>query len=284
MQIKRHRVDPGHAQGIFSDYYERLPKHLEAARQLPAPSPTLVDVVESICEAGAVVAPDSIEMACALRLTAQAYAALFAFVSIEDPPRYIRLGDGLPITYSKPTPGGGKINGGHWAHALGLSFITRQPDVLQLLLAVRADLFRRWTGPYGEPLSMFADIHRALFTEGYVTKLPEFAALEARRAADCVGRSAEARANRLTRLPYLEVLRALDRGEPVEFNQVLTQAVRQHKEYWSSSEAQRKNPDGWVSFILTAVAALAHTRGLEVTVESDYLPHSWITGELFRRT
>ncbi|AWM40247.1 hypothetical protein GobsT_12960 [Gemmata obscuriglobus] len=40
--------------------------------------------------------------------------------------------------------------------------------------------------------------------------------------------------------------------------------------------------EGWVSLSLTAVAALAWDRGLRFRVESDYLPWSWVTGELFQ--
>ncbi|WP_071529229.1 Imm49 family immunity protein [Gemmata obscuriglobus] len=59
-------------------------------------------------------------------------------------------------------------------------------------------------------------------------------------------------------------------------------ASRSPPKYWSSTESRRNDMEGWVSLSLTAVAALAWDRGLRFRVESDYLPWSWVTGELFQ--
>jgi hypothetical protein len=80
----------------------------------------------------------------------------------------------------------------------------------------------------------------------------------------------------------LEVLRQLERQDETAFNAALAEALKGHKAHWSSTAELRKLLDGLVSLPLTAIAALAHDRGLKVTVESDYLPPSWVTGEISR--
>jgi len=79
-------------------------------------------------------------------------------------------------------------------------------------------------------------------------------------------------------------MRKLGERDAAGLEVALTEAVIQHKKYWSS-KAKRRNEDvGFVSLPLLGLAALAWDRGLRFRVESDYLPRTWVTGELFRPT
>jgi hypothetical protein len=230
---------------------------------------------------GAVVAPDAAETAHALRLGAQTTAALFAFLVPGDGPPPVPPGDGPPVVFRRP-PEPGTAAGDRLTQGLKLATITRQHDLVSFLGAVPTARIPRAPAASGVRTHQWVDLHRALVTGGPVAQHPAFLALREAYTAESEGRSAADKVNRLLMLPYFEVLRRLDEGDPVAFNQALADAVRQHKRYWSSTERLRNDPQGWVSINLTAAAALAHSRGLPVEVDSDYVPRSWITGELFR--
>ncbi|MCE9534759.1 MAG: immunity 49 family protein, partial [Planctomycetes bacterium] len=82
-------------------------------------------------------------------------------------------------------------------------------------------------------------------------------------------------------VPYYRVLRKLGEHDAAGLEAALTNALALHKEYWSATEDRRKEKAGFVSLPLIALAALAWDRGLRFHVESDYLPWSWVTGEIF---
>ena len=85
-------------------------------------------------------------------------------------------------------------------------------------------------------------------------------------------------------IPYLQVLRKLGARDSLGFETALTEALKLHKKYWSAKASRRKEEVGFVSLALLGLAALAWDRGLRFKVESDYLPWSWVTGEVFGRT
>ena len=68
------------------------------------------------------------------------------------------------------------------------------------------------------------------------------------------------------------------------FNDALAEALTSHKKYWGSTEKLRNDLNGVVSLRLTAAAALAYDRGINLAVESDYLPASWVRGDHFRNS
>jgi hypothetical protein len=84
-------------------------------------------------------------------------------------------------------------------------------------------------------------------------------------------------------IPLLKVLKELESRKEVEFNKRLEEALLGHKKYWSSSKRLREMLDGLIALPLIAFAALAHDRGMKVKVESDYLPMSWVTGEVLEK-
>lgn len=82
--------------------------------------------------------------------------------------------------------------------------------------------------------------------------------------------------------PLLDTLPPLDAGDAAGFGKALAAALQRHRKYWGGTEKRRQDRHGWVSWPLTAVAALAWDRGLRFDVESDYTPTSWVRGDLFR--
>src|SRR5262249_4404752 len=102
MKIERHIIDVEHAHQVFNRNRRDFPVFLENARTSADPSGTLIGIALSYVSSGAVVAPDSPEVALALRVAAQSHTVMIMFAEIHDPPRYIHLGEGPPVTYTVP--------------------------------------------------------------------------------------------------------------------------------------------------------------------------------------
>jgi hypothetical protein len=71
-------------------------------------------------------------------------------------------------------------------------------------------------------------------------------------------------------LPALDVLHHLVAGDAAGLNASIAAALAKHKKYWSGKKNQR-DPSGYVSWPLSALAELARRRGMAVDVESFYL-------------
>lgn len=81
--------------------------------------------------------------------------------------------------------------------------------------------------------------------------------------------------------PLIRVYIALLAGDAENFNEVLYDAIKLHKEYYDTDKDLRKNDwKGWVSWLLMAPVALAHDRGMEMTFKTDYLPE-WMVRDEF---
>jgi len=89
---------------------------------------------------------------------------------------------------------------------------------------------------------------------------------------------------RCMNIPYYRVLRKLGEQDSVGFSDELASALTLHKEYCSATKERRVEEVGFVSLQLTALAALAWNRGFRFHVMSDYLPWSWVTGEIFTKS
>jgi hypothetical protein len=115
------------------------------------------------------------------------------------------------------------------------------------------------------------------------TRHPVFIELQ-ELAKACQDRTERCQYVRHLTAPFLEVIRQIEKGDDGQLAVALTNASVMHKKYWSATKKRREDLEGLVSLKLTAAAALAWDRGMRFDVESDYMPRSWVTGELFRQT
>ncbi|MCZ2342868.1 MAG: immunity 49 family protein [Bacteroidales bacterium] len=260
---------------------QRLDKYLGYARARVSSLTGLHDVAKNVYLAGSVVAPDSPEVARALHLSAQALAAVFAFRLAPLLEGY-ELGEGPPVRYPSPIdPSIPDVL--IWRKAYDLTLITRQTVPLGYLCRVTKDTFRGSSlVGYTDEEYWFMELKQRAWQEsgfGWEPLLAKCEAYEVRAAI--ISNSDGAEAVRRVRAPYLRVLRKLGERDAAGLEAALTDALMLHKEYWSATEERRKELLGLVSLPLVALAALAWDRGLRFEVESDYLPWSWVTGEIF---
>lgn len=279
MYISRHPVDHEHIAASFYEDRERLAQRVQLAQTRSSVLSTLSSIAATRYKAGSVVAPDSTETANAMQLAAQANTAILVFSRIETPPRYCRLGDGPPITYSEPVDES-HAHVGRWLDAFEQATITRQPDLLETLQGIPNEVLQGSSTSGAEATYLWLNLLRALGSTRPIAQHPSFKAYEA-YCANCQDRSAHCKAIRHLSVPFLDVLRQLDCGDNVGLDRALTEAIEMHKKFWSSTEKLRKDFNGFVSLQLTMLAVIAWDRGMRFDVESDYIPTSWVRGKLF---
>lgn len=239
-------------------------------------------VAKSVYLSGAVVAPDAPEVGRALRLSAQALGAIFAF-RLDPPPDTYELGEGPPVRYVTPIdPSIPDIL--TWRDAYDLALIARQVPALGYLCRAAKDTFRGsgLTG-YTDEEYLFMELKQQVWLDpsfGWERLLAACEELKARSAE--ISQREPAAMVRHLELPYYRALRELGARSATGLEAALTEALVQHKEYWSATAKRRQEKIGFVSLRLVGLAALAWDRGLRFQVESDYLPWSWVTGDLFR--
>ncbi len=281
MRISRHAVNLDGFSEYFKMQNARLDRVLQAARRDANNLYSLFQTAENIYFSGAVLAPDSPEVARALTLAAQAGAALFVFQQIDNPPRPFVLGEGSPVVYTEPAQSSCAAFP-MWIQVFNLCLISRQPHLSDEVCRISNDIFRSSdiVGASDEDYG-FADMLRIVWTQEHFTSDPIFV----REEADCrrlaAGQTRTAGNVRRMTLPYLQALRSLDQRDQANFASALTEALKGHKKFWSSAK-YRQQFNGFVSLELIAAGALAWDRGMRFEVESDYLPMSWIRGDLFQ--
>ncbi|WP_181188193.1 immunity 49 family protein [Actinopolyspora mortivallis] len=78
-------------------------------------------------------------------------------------------------------------------------------------------------------------------------------------------------------VPTMRLMARLGSGNVDAFNEALESAISMHKEFWSHPD-NMNNPLGFIALGPLAVAAVAHTVGFTISVESDYLPKYLVKG------
>jgi len=279
MRIVRHPINEELAKTLFHEERERLLPLLECARKATRALSPLVTNARIMYQTGGVVAPHTSEVGYALRLSAQANTAILVFSHNQRPPQSFLLGNGPPVSYSEPVDES-HAHVGRWIDALELATITRQTDLLTTLKRLPNELLERSSTVGARSTYLFVSLLRTLGARDPIIGHPAFNVYQ-EYCANCHDDSAHCIAIRHLAIPFLGILRQLECADAAAFSNSLVGALEMHKKYWGSSEKRRKDFDGFVSLQLTAVAALAWDRGLRFDVESDYIPTSWVRGELF---
>ncbi|MGX1810910.1 immunity 49 family protein [Nocardia sp. NPDC055321] len=81
----------------------------------------------------------------------------------------------------------------------------------------------------------------------------------------------------LVSYPPIEMFYYLLRGDSGKFNDSLAGAIISHRNYWSTPELA-DCPDGFIALGPLAIAILARKVGMDINVESDYLPANLLNG------
>lgn len=190
---------------------------------------------------------------------------------------------------------GWTANVGDWLAAFWLGVITRQPELLRRLCATPVEVLRSAKGVYADEYNFLLVEAWQRFFQGFggiQTYHGMQAQLGAAFDATAPGRFSFAAPEAVGKIavPEINLLGQLlvtstsDPGseqwkDSVEtFNDTLSAALIDHRDFWSSDADRRIAPNGFLARPLLAIAVLAADTGVPITVSSDYLPVGLLSG------
>jgi hypothetical protein len=206
-----------------------------------------------------------------LRTAAEAGTAIFTAATGEGEVEAV-VTRPLRFAATGPTPA---ADAGTWLTAAWLAVVDRNDDLIQRLCAVPLDLLRAsgeydaYMGPWLETVQNFL-AHREVPAELFGAAMdgtdPDAVRITPRRA--------------MLQLVYppIEMFYYLLRRDDEKFNTSLVRALEQHRSYWTSDEELADDPDGFLALAPLAIAVLARSAGMNVDVESEYLPANFLLG------
>ncbi|MEI5527333.1 immunity 49 family protein [Streptomyces brasiliscabiei] len=168
---------------------------------------------------------------------------------------------------------------GNWITAFWLAIVCRDQGRMTGLCEVPVELLRASGAVYDEYIYDWVDALQTYWTErpGLGDK---FTAAFQGTDPDRL-RVADRELMLKILYPPLDLFLQFLKRDTAQFNMVLLQALRLHKEYWNANEDRRDSISGTVALGPLAVTCLAHDVGMAIEVESEYLPknlleRSWV--------
>ena len=260
-----HAADLGHAFDFAKrSRVETLPHGLEAR----------LHMTRRLAGYLSVTAPDSPELGRVVRLASQVATAIFVLAdATPGSEQEIELGAGrrvrLPATGFAAPP-----DLTTWLGAFHLACVTRDREALDRLCLVPVSRMRQ-PGPGGESLVLAVDALQRLWRGDQDTADRLRAALDAADPDRLEGAAAQVTG---ILAAELELVYRLMLQDAEAFTAMLATALERHRAYWSQSDRAR-DPHGFIAWGPLAIACLAVDIGLDVQLDSGYLPARLLEGD-----
>lgn len=200
----------------------------------------------------------------------QAGSAMFR--NANNPGREIEFTIGFDDHYTVVGTGpNSTANAGKWLAAMYFAAICRRHDRMTELCQTSIETLRASGAVYDEYIYTWVAAFQKFWRndeEGVIQSLID--AMNAAEPEDMVHASEELLL--LLLYPPIELLCIAAQGDAVWFNERLAVALERHKQYWSKTAERRNDVEGFIAWGPLAMACLARDMGLQITVESDYMP------------
>jgi len=274
MKISRPAVDSTLIHRSYHFSRQEMAECLIAARERPATLSLLISHAITTATCGSAVAPDSNDVRDALKVAAEAVAAVFALASKPDGPITVSLG-GVPVTYATRDSDNSCATVYEWLKGFFLASLVRDRKSLDLLFATPVEVLRSsgTTNPeyrfiVAEALKMWRRNE-----SGVAQKFIEVMQATDPARPDIIN---EAYTLNLD-VPAFQCLFYV-LSEDADFADALVRAAQLHKKFWTAGKRKREDWDGFLSIPLLGIAALAHDRKLPFELDCDYIPMHLVRG------
>ncbi|MDX3655761.1 immunity 49 family protein [Streptomyces sp. ID05-26A] len=275
--IARHQVDVEKAEAQAEYYADPLDVRLKSVQR----NPHLVfsylhrnSKNEAACRTAADPLANSAATWNAVALSMQAGGAIFAVTGQAEGEVAVRIDDRdlvVPATGPKSS-----ADVGNWTSAMAMAMICRDRARIDLLAGFPVEVLRASGGQADEFQYDWVRALQLYWTsgEGLIDTL-----LNAMRGADPEADTI-AGPEMVAKLfyPPMELFYLLTQREDARFNESLAKALELYRDYWTATEERAGTPEELVAWRVLSIACLAKDAGVEITVESDYLPKRLLDG------
>jgi Immunity protein 49 len=268
--IARHTVDPELVDEGVERFNDTLARVVLAATGRPEALSIVLDTARSYAGYLSAANADQSELCRALRIGAQAAAAIFALANGNGDTQ-ITIGD-KRVTHAATGPTDA-THPGNWRIGWWLAHIVDDQAAIDTLATTPIDILRASSSTADECQYLFIAALQEYQTHGPNWGERLQAALDATDPQAVTLTDEEFVLNIL--VPEMQLLFRLALGEIAPFQTALDFAVERHKKYWAKA-SRKKDPDGLLALGPIALASTAYTAGVPITTESDYIPQELI--------
>lgn len=273
--IERHPINLPRFEKIYHDSVKEFHDFLASARERPSSLTLLLSTCSTVFSCGSVLTTAPPEIGQALRVAAQASAALFAMANAKGEPVSVPLG-AEPAKYASPKPDESSTNAGRWLQGYLYATICRDKASLKLLCSTPLATLRASSTKSPEYKYLLVDALQS-WHRGQEDVANRFiAAMDATdpHRPDIADSDYTLRID----VPMITCLLYAAAAQP-DFGEKLANGVASHKKFWTLTEDLSEDWDGFLSIPLLAAAALAFDGHLSFEVDSAYLPMRLVKGE-----
>ncbi|MFI5528011.1 immunity 49 family protein [Kitasatospora sp. NPDC051853] len=279
MIVARHEVVATNAESVLGKMHRYLAMWLGTLGSQPLGAYQVMDTAVTIAEMHTLTDPkaDRIETWDAFLTAMQASSALFTAAGLAEGAAECRIAGEV-----RTIPAGDslrEVHAANWLAAFWLCIVCRETERLDALAAVPVELLRESGAVYDEYIYVWVEALQA-----YWRKEPQQVE---KLAAAIEGSDPEvariASKDYLLRVAYppMEMFYQFLKDDQAAFNASLVQALELHKEYWTGDRELSIESTGFLALAPLAVACMAYDSGMQIDVESGYLPEnlldrSWI--------
>ncbi|SFS94252.1 immunity 49 family protein [Saccharopolyspora flava] len=223
-------------------------------------------------------AADRFDTYSSLLVAARSGAALFKSANTSDEHFDCIIRDRVSLNATGPTH---KHSPAAWLDALWSATICRARNLVDDLCQTPEETLRA-AGQYDEYVYAWIDALKTFFTSGDDLHAKINRSIELTDPAQLGNDAAEIALLRY--FPSMKLLFSLASGEAGQFNEDLREAIELHRRFWTANTNRAAHPDGFLALAPTALAAVAHDRGITADIESEYLPRNFVTGYWVNQT
>ncbi|MER7175185.1 immunity 49 family protein [Streptomyces mesophilus] len=200
----------------------------------------------------------------------QVGSALFTSATATEGPVACRIGVQGEVKNLPATGPVSYTNAGAWVTSFYLALILRENERLERLARVPVSFLRESGAAFDEYIYSWVETLQSFWLgrDDIAAKL--VAAVDG--TAPDAAQVADSDMMLKVLYPPIELFHRYLRGDTEQFNKALAMALNWHKEYWTADEARALSGTGLVALGPLAMACIARDAGMQVEVESPYLP------------
>jgi hypothetical protein len=276
MKISRPEVALEQVHRAYEFSQKAMHVGLANVRRRPSVLSLLASQAITTASCGSIIAPESEDIAAALKIASQSHAAIFALASKPNGPVTVALGDGDPITITGYQSESSVENAFRWLNGFYLAALCRDRDSLEILLKTPLEVLKRSSTRNPEYRFLLVEAIQ-MWRKGADGVARKFiATMEATdpEREDIIDEDYTLRLD----VPAIQcLLYAITKD--ADFAKALVGAAESHKDYWVSTDELEWS--GFLSIPLLGVAAIAHDRKLPFELDCDFVPMNLVRGEGF---
>ncbi len=266
--ITRHETDPSFALELISELSEDLQDSLQKAPRNPMCVYHAQSEAYSLACYRTIIDPSVArkESWDAFRLAARCSAALVEISCTTEGHAEIQLDRKVSV----PALGTGYwLTPNVWLMSVWLNVATKNEAAIERLCRTPIDTLRGSGAQFDEYIFHWISALQLFLRHTEILDEPLQQAIEGTKEIRYTYRDSAVQLN----YPAIELFYRVLQRDPKRFNESLVRALHLHRRFWTTGD-NRREPEGFIALPLTAISIFARRAGMNIDVDSDYLPRT----------